>query len=110
MPVPGKKYGMTTIFVGNLSFQTTESDVRNVFERYGRVRTVRVMTERGTGSPRGFAFVNMPGMEDAEEAIARLNGNSLGGRAMTVNEARERDDAKPFGAPTGCRSALLDSL
>lgn len=110
MPVPGKKYGMTTIFVGNLSFQTTESEVRNVFERYGRVRTVRVMTERGTGSPRGFAFVNMPGMEDAEEAIARLNGNSLGGRSMTVNEARDRDDAKPFGAATGRRSALLDSL
>ncbi len=101
---------MTTIFVGNLSFQTTESEVRNVFERYGRVTTVRVMTERGTGSPRGFAFVNMPGMEDAEEAIARLNGNSLGGRSMTVNEARDRDEAKPFGAPAGRRSALLDAL
>jgi len=101
---------MTTIFVGNLSFQTTESEVRNVFERFGRVTTVRVMTERGSGSPRGFAFVNMPGMEDAEEAIARLNGNSLGGRTMTVNEARTRDEATPFGAATGRRSALLDSL
>ena len=110
MPVQGKKYGMTTIFVGNLSFQTTESEVRNVFERYGRVTTVRVMTERATGSPRGFAFVNMPGMEDAEEAIARLNGNSLGGRSMTVNEARARDEVKPFGVATGRRSALLDSL
>ena len=101
---------MTTIFVGNLSFQTTESEVRNVFERFGRVARVRVMTERDSGSPRGFAFVNMPGMEDAEEAIARLNGNSLGGRSMTVNEARARDEAKPFGATTGRRSALLDSL
>lgn len=110
MPVLGKKYGMTRIFVGNLSFQTTESEVRNVFERFGRVSAVRVMTERGTGTPRGFAFVNMPGMEDAEEAIARLNGNSLGGRSMTVNEARDRDEAKPFGAATGRRSALLDSL
>ena len=54
--------------------------------------------------------VNMPGMEDAEEAIARLNGNSLGGRSMTVNEARDRDEAKPFGSATGRRSALLDSL
>ncbi len=81
-----------------------------MFERYGRVTTVRVMTERATGSPRGFAFVNMPGMEEAEEAIARLNGNSLGGRSMTVNEARDRDEAKPFGAATGRRSALLDSL
>ena len=101
---------MTTIFVGNLSFQTTESEVRNLFERYGRVTTVRLMTERASGSPRGFAFVNMPGMEDAEEAIARLNGNSLGGRSMTVNEARDRDEAKPFGTATGRRSALLDSL
>ncbi|MEJ7594656.1 MAG: RNA-binding protein [Planctomycetaceae bacterium] len=101
---------MTTIFVGNLSFQTTESEVRNAFERYGRVTTVRVMTERASGSPRGFAFVNMPGMEDAEEAIARLNGNSLGGRSMTVNEARAREEAKPFGSATGRRSALLDSL
>ena len=101
---------MTRIFVGNLSFQTTESEVRNVFERYGRVTTVRVMTERATGSPRGFAFVNMPGMEEAEEAIARLNGNSLGGRSMTVNEARDRDEAKPFNTDTGRRSSLLDSL
>ena len=101
---------MTTIFVGNLSFQTTESEVRNVFQRYGRVTSVRMATERGTNSPRGFAFVNMPGMDDAEEAIARLNGNSLGGRSMTVNEARDRDDAKPYGTLTGRRSALLDSL
>jgi len=52
----------------------------------------------------------MPGMDDAEEAIARLNGNSLGGRSMTVNEARERGEAKPIGATTGRRSALLDAL
>ncbi|MCA9008951.1 MAG: RNA-binding protein [Planctomycetaceae bacterium] len=101
---------MTTIFVGNLSFQTTESEVRNVFERYGRVNSVRIATERGSGTPRGFAFVNMPGMDDAEEAIARLNGNSLGGRSMTVNEARDRDDARPHGSATGRRSALLDAL
>ena len=110
MPSLGKKYGMTTIFVGNLSFQTTETEVRNAFERYGHVTTVRIATERGSGSPRGFAFVNMPGLENAEEAIARLNGNSLGGRSMTVNEARARDETRPFGAATGRRSALLDSL
>jgi hypothetical protein len=52
----------------------------------------------------------MPGMDDAEEAIARLNGNSLGGRSMTVNEARDRDDARPHGSATGRRSALLDAL
>jgi RNA recognition motif-containing protein len=101
---------MTTIFVGNLSFQTTESEVRNAFERYGRVTSVRIATERGSGTPRGFAFVNMPGMDDAEEAIARMNGNSLGGRSMTVNEARERDEARPVGTTTGRRSALLDAL
>ena len=110
MPYMGEKYGMTTIFVGNLSFQTTESEVRNLFQRYGRVSSVRMATERGTNSPRGFAFVSMPGMDDAEEAIARLNGNSLGGRSMTVNEARDRDDAKPNGTQTGRRSALLDAL
>ncbi len=101
---------MTTIFVGNLSFQTTESEVRNAFERYGRVTSVRIATERGSGTPRGFAFVNMPGMDDAEEAIARMNGNSLGGRSMTVNEARERGEAKSVGAISGRRSALLDAL
>ncbi|MDA1229661.1 MAG: RNA-binding protein [Planctomycetota bacterium] len=101
---------MTTIFVGNLSFTTTESEVRNLFERYGRVTSVRIATERGSNVPRGFAFVNMPGMDDAEEAIARLNGNSLGGRSVTVNEARDRDDATPIGGATGRRSALLDAL
>ena len=101
---------MTTIFVGNLSFQTTESEVRNAFERYGRVTSVRIATQRGSGTPRGFAFVNMPGMDDAEEAIARMNGNSLGGRSMTVNEARERGEAKSVGAISGRRSALLDAL
>ena len=101
---------MTTIFVGNLSFSTTKSEVRNVFQRYGRVSSVRMATERGSNSPRGFAFVNMPGMDDAEEAIARLNGNSLGGRSMTVNEARDRDDARPMAGSSGQRSALLDAL
>ena len=67
-------------------------------------------TERGTNTPRGFAFVNMPGMDDAEEAIARLNGHSIGGRSITVNEARDRDDARPVGMATGRRSALLDAL
>jgi len=67
-------------------------------------------TERGTNTPRGFAFVNMPGMDDAEEAIARLNGHSIGGRSITVNEARDRDDTRPAGGATGRRSALLDAL
>ncbi len=81
-----------------------------MFQRYGRVSSVRMATERGSNSPRGFAFVNMPGMDDAEEAIARLNGQSLGGRSIAVNEARDRDDHRPMGSGTGKRSALLDSL
>lgn len=107
----GRKNEMTTIFVGNLAFQTTESDVRNVFARYGRVTSVRVATDRGTGAPRGFAFVNMPSDEDAEEAIARANGNSICGRTITVNEARSREESgSPQSAMTGRRSALLDAL
>lgn len=104
---------MTTIFVGNLSWQTTESEIRNVFDRYGKVSGVRMMKDRNTGTPRGFAFVNMPRMEDAEEAIVRLNGNSLGGRAMTVNEAQSRDDSHGrHGSPPVPvrRSALLDAV
>lgn len=105
---------MTKIFVGNLSFQTSEVEVRREFERYGRVSEVRIMTDRSSGSPRGFAFVSMPGMEDAEEAIARLNGTSLGGRPMTVNEARARGESRSDGygpaAGPGRRSALLDAM
>ena len=102
---------MTTIFVGNLSFQTTEPEVRRAFESFGRVNSVRIMNDRSSGSPRGFAFVNMPGLDDAEEAIARLNGNSLGGRSITVNEARAKDESGSNGPPVaGRRSALLDLL
>jgi RNA recognition motif-containing protein len=101
---------MTTIFVGNLSFSTTDSDVRGVFERYGHVSSVRIATERGSNTPRGFAFVSMPGIDDAEEAIARLNGHSLRGRSITVNEARDREESRPHVMSTGRRSALLDAL
>ena len=105
---------MTTIFVGNLSFQTSEAEIERAFARYGRVSSVRVMMDRSSGSPRGFAFVQMPGMDDAEEAIARMNGQSIAGRSITVNEARSREDSRPAGhsGPPGParRSALLDSL
>ncbi len=103
---------MTTIFVGNLSFTTTEAEIQRAFGRYGRVASVRMATDRESGSPRGFAFVQMHGMDDAEEAIARMNGQSVGGRSITVNEARSRDDSRPAGAgPVPARrSALLDAL
>lgn len=105
-----KKQRMISIFVGNLSFTTTESELRFSFERYGRVSGVRMMTDRSSGAPRGFAFVSMPSMEDADEAITRLNGSSIGGRQVTVNEAKSKNDSSVSVAGGGRRSALLDSL
>ena len=101
---------MTSIFVGNLSFRTTDAELEYAFGRYGRVSSVRMMTDRSSGSSRGFAFVQMPGMEDAEEAIARMNGQSIGGRPIRVNEAQSRNDSTTGPAKPGQRSALLDSL
>ena len=80
------------IYVGNLAFTATEAEVRQLFEAYGTVDTVRVMTDRETRQPRGFGFVEMPIGTEARAAIAGLNGKDLGGRALNVNEARPRDD------------------
>ncbi len=101
---------MTSIFVGNLSWQTTETELRSTFERFGRVNSVTLMTDRATGTPRGFGFVSMPHLEDAEEAIVRLNGTSLGGRSLTINEARRPSDSSAPVPTPGRRSALLDLL
>ena len=78
------------IFVGNLSFQSTEDSVRSVFGEHGAVDEVAVITDRETGRPRGFAFVTMPNDEEAQAAIDAVNGQSIDGRAVNVNEARER--------------------
>ncbi|MDA0835577.1 MAG: RNA-binding protein [Planctomycetota bacterium] len=86
---------MTNIFVGNLSYQATERDLRNVFERFGRVGSIRLMTDRATGRSRGFAFVNMQCLDDADEAIHSLNGSPLCGRPITVNEANKDDEDGP---------------
>jgi len=80
------------IFVGNLAFTTTDQELRALFEAYGTVESVRIMTDRDTGRPRGFGFVEMPNATDAQAAIDGLNGTSLGGRDLTVNEARPRED------------------
>ncbi|MFN9717374.1 MAG: RNA recognition motif domain-containing protein [Planctomycetota bacterium] len=105
---------MTTIFVGNLSYQTSEAELERAFSRYGRVTSVRLIKDRASGSPRGFAFVQMPSMDDAEEAIVRMNGQSIAGRSIAVSEARDKDDAgpsRPSGPPAAPRrSALLDLL
>ena len=75
------------LFVGNLSFQTTESDVRAAFEQYGAVESVAIISDRDTGRSKGFGFVEMS-EEDANKAIAGLSGSELDGRALTVNEAK----------------------
>ena len=75
------------IYVGNLSFQTTESDITSAFEQYGAVESVQIITDRDTGRSKGFGFVTM-GEEGADKAIAELNGSQIGGRAVTVNVAK----------------------
>jgi cold-inducible RNA-binding protein len=75
------------MFVGNLSFSTTESDLREAFEQFGAVESVAIINDRETGRSKGFGFVEM-NEEDANKAIAKMNGTDLNGRALTVNEAR----------------------
>jgi cold-inducible RNA-binding protein len=82
------------IFVGNLAFPTTEQDLRQLFEPYGTVATVRIMTARETGRSRGFGFVEMPDSRKAQGAIAGLNGTAVAGRALTVNEAKPRESRR----------------
>jgi cold-inducible RNA-binding protein len=81
---------MTNIFVGNLSFQTTQDELNTAFASYGSVERVNIVTHRDSGQPRGFAFVEMTDRDAAETAISKLNGTDLNGRAMTVNEARPK--------------------
>ena len=80
------------IFVGNLTFTTTEEELAQLFHPYGEIARVRIMTDRETGRSRGFGFVEMPNGSEAQAAIAGLNGTSLGGRPLTVNEARQREE------------------
>ena len=82
------------IFVGDLAFTTTEQELRACFEAYGTVETVRMMTDRDTGRARGFGFVEMPHSSEAQVAIAGVNGTSLGGRQLTVNKARPREERR----------------
>ncbi|MEQ1884639.1 MAG: RNA-binding protein [Bryobacteraceae bacterium] len=88
---------MTNIFVGNLSFDTTEHSIRSLFEQFGTVDRVSLVTDRETGRARGFGFVEMSASSDAERAIAALNGQELDGRALNVNEARPREERGGFG-------------
>src|SRR5450755_208029 len=81
---------MTNIFVGNLSYQTSQDELHAAFSPYGNVERVNIVTDRDTGQPRGFAFVEMTEQRDAETAISQLNGAELNGRALNVNEARPK--------------------
>ena len=86
----------TKLYIGNLSFSTTESELREAFAAFGDVSSCNVITDRETGRPRGFAFVEMSSADAASKAVAELNGKDLGGRALVVNEARPRED-RPRG-------------
>ena len=91
---------MTNIYVGNLDFTTHEEQLQTLFAAYGSVKTVTAVTDRDTGQPRGFAFVEMSNAAEARAAIRTLNGSVHGGRALIVNEAR----------PKLCRSGEHESL
>src|SRR5260221_12420023 len=89
---------MKKIFVGNFSFSLSEDELRSMFAPFGTVDSATVVTDRATGRSRGFGFVEMPNNEEAEKAIAALNGKDSGGRQLTVNEARPKADR---GGPRG---------
>ena len=90
------------LFVGNLSFETTENDLQDAFAAHGTVTETNLMMDRTTGRPRGFGFVTMNSPEEAQKAIAALNGSQLGGRALTVNVAKPREE-RPAGGGGGRR-------
>ena len=86
-----KEYVLKNIYVGNISFQTTEQDIDAAFSAYGQVDKVQIVKDRDTGQSRGFAFVEMANNAEADKAMEALNGADLGGRTLTVNEARPRE-------------------
>jgi RNA recognition motif-containing protein len=92
---------MKKIYVGNLPFSSTEEDLRTLFARHGAVESVSVITDRETGRPRGFAFVEMSEASAAADAIKALDGTQLGGRALRVNEAQDRREGGGGGRSGG---------
>lgn len=93
---------MKNIYVGNLSFDASEDQVRSLFEAYGAVDKVSIITDRDSGQPRGFAFVEMPDDDAASKAMEALNGTNMGGRNLNINEARPKVD-RPRGGGGGGR-------
>ena len=98
---------MKNVYVGNLPHNTTEAELRNLFEAHGAVEKVTLVTERETGRSRGFGFVEMTNASEADKAIATLNGTDLGGRSLTINEAKPRAErpsgGRRFGGKGGGR-------
>ena len=87
---------MKNLYVGNLPHSTTEAELRNLFEAHGAVEKITLVTDRDTGRSRGFGFVEMTNASEADEAIATLNGTDLGGRTLTINEAKPKSE-RPRG-------------
>ncbi|MDX2186437.1 MAG: RNA-binding protein [Opitutaceae bacterium] len=89
------------LYVGNLSFQTTEADIRDAFGQFGTISDVYVASDRMTGRPRGFAFVTFSTAEESKAAADKMNGTELGGRELTVNEAQPKEDrgGRSFSSP-----------
>ncbi|MBX3374191.1 MAG: RNA-binding protein [Phycisphaeraceae bacterium] len=92
---------MLNIYVGNLSFNTSEDSLRDLFSQHGTVSRVSIVTDRDTGRPRGFAFVEMPDAAQGRAAIEACNGAALDGRTLTVNEARPREERSGGGGGGG---------
>jgi cold-inducible RNA-binding protein len=88
---------MKNLFVGNLNFQTTASDLRALFEPFGQIERIHMPTDRETGRPRGFAFVEMTNDDEAKKAMASLDGKEVSGRNVKVNEARPKEQSGPAG-------------
>jgi cold-inducible RNA-binding protein len=104
---------MKNLYVGNLPHSTTEAELRTAFEAHGAVEKVSIVTDRETGRARGFAFVEMTDAGEAEKAIAALNGTDLGGRTLTINEAKPKTDrpkggGQRFGGGGGGRGGRDD--
>jgi len=93
----------TKLYVGNLSFNTTENELQELFSQAGAVQEVTLMQDKFTGKSRGFAFVTMGSEQDAQNAISKINGQTVEGRTLTVNEARPREARPPGGGGGGGR-------
>jgi cold-inducible RNA-binding protein len=91
------------IYVGNMSFDTTEDQLRQAFQGFGEVSTVKVITDRDSGQPKGFAFVEMPTASEANAAISGLNGHDLNGRSLNVNVAKPREEGGNRGGGNNYR-------